>query len=64
MLRELLTYMTESSSLVLPCFELISVARNLERVGDHATNMAEDVIYIVAGREVRHHAASAEEMAT
>jgi phosphate transport system protein len=56
--RELLTYMMEDSKLVLPCFELISAARNLERVGDHSTNIAEDVIYIVAGRDVRHQAAA------
>jgi phosphate transport system protein len=54
--RELLTYMMENSSLVFPAFELILVAKNLERIADHATNIAEDVIYIVAGRDVRHHA--------
>ena len=54
--RELLTYMMENSSLVFSAFELILVAKNLERVADHATNIAEDVIYMVAGRDVRHHA--------
>ncbi len=54
--RELLTYMMENSSVVFPAFELILVAKNLERIGDHATNIAEDVIYIVAGRDVRHPA--------
>jgi len=54
--RELLTYMMENSSVVYPAFELILVAKNLERIGDHATNIAEDVIYIVAGRDVRHPA--------
>src|SRR5207245_8696087 len=43
--RELLTYMMADSSVVFPTFELILVAKNLERVGDHATNIAEDVIY-------------------
>ena len=52
--RELLTYMMENSSVFHPAFELILVAKNLERIGDHATNIAEDVIYIVAGRDVRH----------
>jgi phosphate transport system protein len=54
--RELLTYMMENSSVVYPAFELILVAKNLERMADHATNIAEDVIYIVAGRDVRHPA--------
>jgi phosphate transport system protein len=54
MFRELLTYMMENSKLVFPAFELILVTKNLERIGDHATNIAEDVIYIVAGRDVRH----------
>src|ERR1700732_2957822 len=54
--RELLTYMMENSAVVFPSFELILVAKNLERIGDHATNIAEDVIYFVAGRDVRHPA--------
>ncbi len=54
--RELLTYMMENSAVVFPAFELILVAKNLERIADHATNIAEDVIYMVAGRDVRHPA--------
>ncbi len=54
--RELLTFMMGDSSVVFPAFELIMVAKNLERVGDHATNIAEDVIYMVASRDVRHGA--------
>ncbi|MFZ0412102.1 MAG: phosphate signaling complex protein PhoU [Candidatus Acidiferrales bacterium] len=54
--RELLTYMMENSATVFPSFELILVAKNLERIADHATNIAEDVIYYVAGRDVRHPA--------
>lgn len=54
--RELLTYIMENSAIVFPAFELILVAKNLERIGDHATNIAEDVIYFVAGRDVRHSA--------
>ncbi len=57
--RELLNYMMENSSFVFPAFELILVAKNLERIADHATNIAEDVIYMVAGRDVRHHAGKA-----
>ncbi|HVB88090.1 MAG TPA: phosphate signaling complex protein PhoU [Candidatus Dormibacteraeota bacterium] len=54
--RELLTYMMENSSVVFSAFELVLVAKNLERIGDHATNVAEDVIYFVAGRDIRHPA--------
>jgi phosphate transport system protein len=54
--RALLTYMMENSSVVFPAFDLILVAKNLERIGDHATNIGEDVIYMVAGRDVRHPA--------
>ncbi len=52
--RELLSYMMENSSGRVSAFELILVAKNLERIGDHATNIAEDVIYMVAGSDVRH----------
>jgi phosphate transport system protein len=52
--RELLSYMMGDSAVVFQAFELILVAKNLERVADHATNIAEDVIYIVAGHDVRH----------
>jgi phosphate transport system protein len=52
--RELLTYMMGDSSVVFPAFELILVAKNLERIGDHATNIAEDVIYLVQGQDIRH----------
>jgi phosphate transport system protein len=55
--RELLTYMMGDSSVVFQAFELILVAKNLERIADHATNIAEDVIYMVAGSDVRHSAA-------
>ncbi|MHB8755463.1 MAG: phosphate signaling complex protein PhoU [Candidatus Acidiferrales bacterium] len=55
--RELLTYMMENSAVVYPAFELVLITKNLERIGDHATNIAEDVIYMVAGRDVRHLAA-------
>ena len=52
--RELLSYMMGDSAVVFAAFELILVAKNLERIGDHATNIAEDVIYMVAGNDVRH----------
>jgi len=55
--RELLSYMMGDSAVVFQAFELILVAKNLERVADHATNIAEDVIYMVKGHDVRHTAA-------
>jgi phosphate transport system protein len=54
--RELLSYMMGDSSVIFQAFELILVAKNLERVADHATNIAEDVIYMVEGHDVRHAA--------
>src|SRR6185436_5200189 len=54
MLRELLTYMFEDPATISRALRLIFVARNLERVGDHAANIAEMVIYLVEGKDVRH----------
>ncbi len=53
--RELLTYMMSDPGTIARALALILVTRNLERVGDHATNIAEEVIYLVQGRDVRHH---------
>jgi len=55
--RELLTYMLADPSTIEPALDLILVSRHLERIGDHATNIAEDVIFMVSARDVRHHAA-------
>jgi phosphate transport system protein len=52
--RELLTYMLGDVATIEPAIELILISRHLERVGDHATNIAEDVIFIVQARDVRH----------
>jgi phosphate transport system protein len=52
--RELLTYMIEDPKTVTRALHLLLVARNLERIADHATNIAEDVIYYVDGRDIRH----------
>jgi phosphate transport system protein len=54
MLRELLTYMFEDPSTITRALRLIFVARNLERVGDHAANIAEMVIFLVEGHDIRH----------
>ena len=54
--RELLTYMLSDPHTIEPALDLILVSRHLERIGDHATNIAEDVIFMVSARDVRHHA--------
>ena len=53
--RDLLTYMLKDQSTVEPALDLILVSRHLERIGDHATNIAEDVIFMVSALDVRHH---------
>jgi len=55
--RELLTYMIEDPKTVSRALHLLLISRNLERIADHATNIAEDVIYYVEGRDIRHSAA-------
>jgi phosphate transport system protein len=57
--RELLTYMLQDPATIEPALDLILVSRHLERIGDHATNVAEDVIFIVSARDVRHHGGDA-----
>jgi len=52
--RELLTYMMQDFEKIEPALDLILVSRHLERIGDHATNIAEDVIFMVSARDVRH----------
>jgi phosphate transport system protein len=53
--RELLDYMLKDPATVEPALDLILVSRHLERIGDHATNVAEDVIFMVSALDVRHH---------
>jgi phosphate transport system protein len=55
--RELLTFMLSDPATIEPSLDLILVSRHLERIGDHATNIAEDVIFLVSARDVRHHPA-------
>jgi len=55
--RELLTFMLSEPSTIEPALDLILISRHLERIGDHATNIAEDVIFMVSARDVRHHIA-------
>lgn len=50
--RELLTYMMEDARSITPCTHLLFMAKNIERIGDHATNIAENVWFLVRGEEV------------
>jgi phosphate transport system protein len=53
--RDLLTSMLQNPAVVEPALDLILISRHLERIGDHATNVAEDVIFMVSALDVRHH---------
>jgi phosphate transport system protein len=61
--RDLLTYMLKDPATVEPALDLILISRHLERIGDHATNIAEDVIFMVSAQDVRHHPPAAQERA-
>jgi phosphate transport system protein len=52
--RELLTYMLQDPGTIEPALDLILISRHLERIGDHATNIGEDVIFMVTAKDVRH----------
>jgi phosphate transport system protein len=54
--RELLSFMLKDQSTIKASLDLILVSRHLERTGDHATNIAEDVIFMVSALDVRHQA--------
>jgi phosphate transport system protein len=54
--RELLTYMIEDPKTVSRALHLLLLSRNLERIADHATNIAEMVVYMVKGKVIRHMA--------
>jgi phosphate transport system protein len=53
--RELLTFMMEDPSTIPRAVDLILIGRHLERIADHATNIGEDVIYMVKGKTIKHH---------
>jgi phosphate transport system protein len=53
--RELLTYMMQDAGTISRAVDLILVGRHLERIADHATNIGEDVIYMVRGKTIKHH---------
>jgi phosphate transport system protein len=54
--RDLLTFMMADAATIPRAVDLILVGRHLERIADHATNIGEDVIYMVQGKTIKHHA--------
>ena len=54
-IRELLTYMAENPALISASIEIMSISKNLERVGDLATNIGEEAIYIAEGEVIKHN---------
>jgi len=61
LLRKLVTFMIEDPRTISASIDIIFVAKAIERVGDHAKNLAEQTIYVVKGMDVRHNAATAVE---
>ena len=55
--RELLTYMLQDPKTITRSVGLILIGRRIERIADHATNIAEDVVFLVQGRTIKHHVA-------
>ena len=54
--KELVAFMQEQSTTIPRAVDLMFIAHDLERIADHATNIAEDVLFLVKGIDVRHHA--------
>ncbi|MEX8496515.1 MAG: phosphate signaling complex protein PhoU [Leptothrix ochracea] len=61
LMRKLITYMMEDPRTISASIDLVFVAKAIERIGDHAKNLAEQIIYIVKGKDVRHNSPDAVE---
>ena len=57
--RELVTYMMEKPDTITRCLHLMQISKRLERIADHATNIAEEVVYLHEGCDIRHTGKSA-----
>jgi len=53
-LRQLISYMMEDPRTISPALEIVFIAKSIERIGDHAKNIAEDVVHVVTSKDVRH----------
>jgi phosphate transport system protein len=58
-LRQLVSYMMEDPRTITPALEIVFIAKSIERIGDHAKNIAEAVVQVVKGKDVRHASAEA-----
>ena len=61
--KELVAFMQEQNTTIPRAVDLMFIAHNLERIADHATNIAEDVLFLIKGIDVRHHAEVREQAA-
>jgi len=52
--RELSSYMVERPTTITRCLNLIVISKSLERIADHATNVAEEVVYLYEAKDIRH----------
>jgi len=52
--RELVSYMLESPTTITRCLHLMQISKRIERIADHATNIAEEVVFLHEGRDIRH----------
>jgi phosphate transport system protein len=57
--RELASFMVEKPSTITRCLHLMAISKSLERIGDHASNIAEDVVFLYEAKDIRHAGMSA-----